>query len=170
MLISESYSELNKELHEKDPSWGTTADQWLSVIKGLMTKHKPASVLDYGCGKAVLAGHIPFIQSYDPNVPGYDIPPDAAELVLCVDVLEHIEPECIDAVLDDLRRLTKAVGFFVICTVPAVAVLSDGRNAHLIVESAEWWRDKIAKRFDIIDEQSAGINYVVTVGAKDGSN
>ena len=142
MLVSKSYSELNRQLHAADPSWGTTADRWLPEIKGLMAQYRPLSILDYGCGKAVLANHIPFIRCYDPNVPGYDAPQEKpAELVLCIDVLEHIEPECLDAVLDDLKRLVKEVGFFVICTAPAVAHLPDGRNAHLIVETSNCDRD-----------------------------
>lgn len=170
MLISESYSELNRRLHKDDPSWGTTADRWLPVIRDLIAKHRPASALDYGCGKAVLTSHIPFIRSYDPNIPGYDEAPEDADLVLCIDVLEHVEPDCIEAVLDDLKRLVRGVGFFVICKVPAVAVLPDGRNAHLIIEPSSWWRSKLAERFKFIDEQDMGVNYVVTVGIKDGNN
>ena len=69
--------------------------------------------------------------------------------IACVDVLEHIEPKLIDAVLQDLARVTKVKGYFTVAMYPARRVLKDGRNAHLIVEKAGWWLNKICKYFNI---------------------
>jgi hypothetical protein len=68
---------------------------------------------------------------------------------VCIDVLEHIEPEYLDGVLTDLKRVTKKVGFFTIATREANKKLEDGRNTHLIVENKDWWKEKLLKYFDI---------------------
>ena len=74
------------------------------------------------------------IQHYDPAIPDWADAPEPCEMVACIDVLEHIEPELIGNVLDDLQRVTRSIGLFTMATMPAVKVLEDGRNAHLIVE------------------------------------
>ena len=126
-------------------------------------------LLDYGCGANVnLSKHIKIknkisYQAYDPGVPRFSKPAFPAQLVCCIDVLEHIEPDCLDDVLDDLCRVTEAVGFFTVYTGPAQKVLSDGRNAHLIQQPAEWWLPKLWSRFDLQSFQVTGENsfYVV---------
>lgn len=70
-------------------------------------------------------------------------------MVACIDVLEHIEPDCLDNVLDHLCALTEGILFCSIDTGPAVKVLSDGRNAHLTQQPIEWWLPKIWERWDI---------------------
>ena len=89
------------------------------------------------------------IDRYDPAIPKWSEVPDPHEMVACIDVLEHIEPEFLDDVLDDLKRLTIRLGFFSIHTGPAVKTLSDGRNAHLIQEPPKWWLPKIMDRFEL---------------------
>jgi len=65
-------------------------------------------------------------------------------------VLEHIEPDFIDAVLLDLRSITQKVGFFSIATGAARKVLKDGRNAHLIQKPSSWWLPKLCEHFEIM--------------------
>jgi hypothetical protein len=68
-------------------------------LKDLIKQKNTKSISDYGTGKKNLllglkdAGinHIEYYP-YDPVFPEYD-PPKSAELVCCIDVLEHIEPE-----------------------------------------------------------------------------
>ncbi|MDG2242647.1 MAG: hypothetical protein P8L66_04035 [Rhodospirillaceae bacterium] len=59
------------------------------------------SVRDYGCGKgalrpAVLAALAPDLDvtEYDQAMLGKDSEPSPAHLVVCIDVMEHIEPDC----------------------------------------------------------------------------
>jgi len=106
--------------------------------------------LDYGCGKGFLAEELDFpIWEYDPAVSGKERLPKPADIVICTDVLEHIEPETLDAVLDDLRRVTRKVGVFSLCTAPANKTFSDGTDAHLIVMPKTWWQMKLAEYFEI---------------------
>jgi hypothetical protein len=69
-------------------------------------------------------------------------------MVVCTDVLEHIEPEHLDAVLRHVCSLAKKAVFLQIATRPAKKCLPDGRNAHLTVQSAEWWLAKIPARIE----------------------
>jgi SAM-dependent methyltransferase len=119
--------------------------------KDFIEKYKPASVLDYGCGSgattqmlAKLYPGISFI-GYDPAVPQFANEPEAAEMVYCFDVLEHIEPEHLDKVLDHINGLFTKCAYFKIDLGPAQKFLEDGRNAHLIQESAKWWESKISR-------------------------
>jgi 2-polyprenyl-3-methyl-5-hydroxy-6-metoxy-1,4-benzoquinol methylase len=151
MLISESYLFLNKELH-KGGSYGQKGDKWAPRVRALIENLNPSTILDYGCGQGALARSLAIdIHEYDPAIAGKDSPPEAADLVICTDVLEHIEPDCLEEVLNHLAAQTKTVLFAVISTRPARKVLADGRNAHLIVQPWEWWRTHLATRFTLTD-------------------
>jgi len=86
---------------------------------------------------------------YDPVFPEYG-EPRIADLVCCIDVLEHIEPNLIDNVIEEIARLVTHIGFISIHMGPAGKFLEDGRNAHLIQEPTSWWLEKFIKHFDII--------------------
>ncbi len=135
--------------------YGISGAGWAAKIKELIDSDKPSSVLDYGAGKGTVAAYlrnhavdIP-IAEYDPAIEAISKAPDPADLVICTDVLEHIEPKHLNAVLRDLARVTQQRLFFNISLRPSTKTLPDGRNAHLIVKSADWWREKLAKHFRI---------------------
>lgn len=81
--------------------------------------------------------------------PEWAAQPAPAQFVACIDVLEHIEPELLENVLDDLQRVTANTGVFSVHTGPARKLLPDGRNAHLIQQPASWWLPKFMARFDL---------------------
>ena len=89
---------------------------------------------------------------YEPSNELWSSTPEPTEFVACIDVLEHIEPELLDNVLNDLQRVTMKFGLFTIHTGPAAKTLPDGRNAHLIQEPLSWWEDKIKLRFKILKQ------------------
>ena len=89
------------------------------------------------------------VLEYDPAIEGKNKVPLPADLVVCTDVLEHIEPEYLDSVLVHLASLTQLASFFVVHTGPAQKELADGRNAHLTIENSEWWRRKIGAYFQV---------------------
>jgi 2-polyprenyl-3-methyl-5-hydroxy-6-metoxy-1,4-benzoquinol methylase len=153
MRITEEYREANKRLHEINERYGTSGAKWARKVSQLVQSTGCTSVLDYGCGKGLLAAALPElgIVEYDPAIPGKDREPDPADFVVCTDVLEHIEPDCLDAVLDHIRKLSLKYAFLNIATRPAVKHLPDGRNAHLIIESAEWWRGRVEPFFTIVE-------------------
>ena len=153
-MISDAYKAEQQRLHATNPNYGVASVEFAPRVSHLINQMGITDVLDYGAGKGRLGqslevNHPVTVTMYDPGIPGLDEAPEPHELVCCIDVLEHIEPEHLDAVLDDLARVTKTVGFFTIHTGPAVKVLSDGRNAHLIQQGPEWWLPKIMARFDL---------------------
>ncbi len=119
----------------------------------------------------MLAKELDFpIWEYDPAIPHKDTPPRPADFVVCIDVLEHIEPDYLDTVLEDLARCTLGVGYLVICTTKSIKTLPDGRNTHLIVQDEVWWRDKISQYFAIapkgIIKGNAGTRLHIIVSPK----
>lgn len=76
--------------------------------------------------------------------------PASAGIVVCTDVLEHIEPACLDEVINHMRALMRVAGYFVIATRPDESkLLSDGRNPHLIIKPGDWWRSRLSSAFNI---------------------
>jgi len=152
MTISEDYRNLNRQLHADNKNFGTSGKKWAEAVKLIHERFKLDSILDYGCGKQTLSAALPNLNiiGYDPAIPELSAKPSAADLVVCGDVLEHIEPEYLDKVIDDLCQLSKKLLFVVLSTREAKKLLLDGRNAHLIVKPADWWINKFEGRFEII--------------------
>jgi hypothetical protein len=148
-VISDAYRRQNAEIHAASAKWGIMPMANIKLIKHLCTKTKIESILDYGCGKGRLGKVISCVQSYDPAVPEYTDPPRPADLVVCTSVLEHIEPECLDAVLGELKFLTWKMIFFVVATEPSKYVLADGRNSHLIIKPYEWWYPRLTAHWKV---------------------
>ena len=148
-LISDSYREQNRKLHETG-MYGISGHKHVTHVKYLSTSLMTVDILDYGCGNRTLEQTLGFqIKNYDPAISGLDTPPEPADIVVCTDVLEHIEPEYLESVLDDLKRVTKRAAYCVVDLIPAKKTLPDGRNAHLILESGNWWLEKLIPRFSI---------------------
>ena len=152
LTISPEYKALNQQLHEQNLAYGVGGGKHAKTVVGLVEKSQGAirSVLDYGCGKGYLAKELPWpIWEYDPCIAGKDETPKAADLVVCTDVLEHIEPDKLDVVLGDLRKVVKQLGYFTIHTGPAKKSLPDGRNTHLIQQPREWWVQALGQFFTV---------------------
>lgn len=168
--ISEIHIQRNARLHEEIPSYGIGgkkhADTVIKIAEKLINENnKFVSILDYGCGKGTLASSIPFpIWEYDPAISGKDKEPRSAELVVCTDVLEHIELELLENVLKDLKRVTKSVGYFVISTRPAIKTYFDGSNTHYIIKDKEWWEKKLTSYFTVakIFEKQSELHVIVS--------
>jgi hypothetical protein len=147
--ITPEYLEQNRRLHEAG-DYGVQGKRWAPPVLKLCEELGTRDILDYGCGQRSLEAALGFpIRNYDPCIPGLDAPPEPADLVVCTDVLEHVEPQCLDDVLDDLKRVTRTAGLFLVATRPAVKFLPDGRNAHLIQQPKSWWLPRLEKRFRV---------------------
>jgi hypothetical protein len=154
-IISDGYLAEQRELH-KDPNYGTASISAAPIVIDIMQKTGARSLSDYGAGKCNLhkamkdRGFTDFkYLPYDPAFPDLG-PPAPADLVCCIDVFEHIEPDYLDAVLDDLRSITRKIGFFSVNCGPANKLLADGRNAHLIQKPSSWWLPRLCERFEIV--------------------
>jgi hypothetical protein len=166
--ISEDYRRLQQQLHE-NPAYGVASLQFAPIVKQVAEQVGAKSLSDYGAGKKHLdralreLGLALDYRPYDPAFPEYGVP-QAADLVCCIDVLEHIELEYLDNVLDELAGITVGHGFFSIHTGPAMKHLADGRNAHLIQQPASWWLPRICGRFEVdaLQKNAGGFFLIVS--------
>ena len=75
------------------------------ILTNFLAEHTVNSIMDFGCGKGTpldsLKSDTMDIYSYDPITHPIKLP-EQVDLVYSRDVLEHIEPEQIDSVLENL--------------------------------------------------------------------
>ena len=166
-LISAPYRDLNARLHRENLAYGVGGERHAPTILKLSETLKTKNILDYGCGKGRLGTAIPWqIAEYDPAIAGKEELPKPADIVSCTDVLEHIEPDKLLFVLEDLRRCVRQVGYFTIHTGPAQKTLADGRNTHLIQQDKKWWAEQLAQFFEVGKIIEAGVELHIVVGPK----
>ena len=102
-LISDAYQEQQRIMHEAGP-YGTASISYAPIVSEVINRMEVLHLLDYGCGAACnLSKHLKVnhkltYQAYDPGVERFSKPPAPAEMVACIDVLEHIEPDKLDVI------------------------------------------------------------------------
>lgn len=151
--ILEHSNKLYKQLHQ-DPLLfrGASLKTHVHDIGKIIQDSNIKSLLDYGCGKAMThtdynlrkLWRLDNVGLFDPGVEQYWNKPEGQfDMTICIDVMEHVPPECVDDVLADIASYTKKIAVFSISTRPAGKKLPDGRNAHLTVKPAHWWKKKL---------------------------
>jgi len=170
LLISSDYRAQQRELHERNANYGTGGHRWATAVKTYAMRFGCLSILDYGAGPGrlhqALAGEGFDFRDYDPAMPGIDTPPEPADMVTCCDAMEHVEPECIDAVLDHIQSLARKMVYFVIPSSHSLKTLADGRNAHLTQQPLEWWLPKIEARWPkVVNAHMVGIDSIIVARA-----
>lgn len=166
--ITPEYASLQRQLHATG-TYGGVAVTYAPLVTSMIDRLEVTHLLDYGCGSQMALGNnikpkgALTYQAYDPGVEELASDPIPAQMVTCIDVLEHIEPDLLDNVLDHIASLTELVAFLTVHTGPAKKVLADGRNAHLIQEPMEWWLPQIWTRFDVrtVQKMSDKAFYVI---------
>ncbi len=147
-IIDKQYQQQIQEMHAKG-KFNNGAKQF-SLVRPFVEKYQPTTLLDFGCGKGALIEAIhaewPSIEvsGYDPGNPKFEQwPTHSFDTVISTDAIEHIEPEHLDNTLKMIASIMQRCGFFRIACHPAKKKLPDGRNAHLIVQEPDWWRQRI---------------------------
>jgi methyltransferase family protein len=153
--ISPGYKALNAALHAENPNYGAHGHKMGAHVLPLIRKFGIKTVVDYGCGKGGLKEWLrryspAEVTNYDPCIQEFSARPAPADLVVCTDVMEHVEPTYTDCVLADIQKLAVKAVFFNISIREALKVLPDGRNAHINLKPAEGWFDAVRDYFDIV--------------------
>lgn len=145
-MISDYWRDQNRKLHESHAGFGIRGARHSHIVEQLCYRLGTLDVLDYGCGKAKLAASLPFqIQSYDPAIVEFSAQPSPAHIVVCTDVMEHVESGMVVRTLAEINRLSLVICYFAIATKPDWSkLMPDGSNPHRTVESGDYWRDSIA--------------------------
>ena len=160
VTISEEQRQLNRELHNQRPDFGSKGGAGHQSVIGIVQRFHQLgelhSVLDYGTGKGLfpktLKKALPELKvgAYDPAVETFNQKPGKPfDLVTSFDVLEHVERGSIHAVLEEIRQLSRKLVYLQIDLQPAVKRLSSGRNAHILLAPPDWWLSQIAAHFPI---------------------
>lgn len=149
-LVSEPYKKLLEDLHLSSRKGFGGKVKPLKQLAEYLEQWKPKTFLDYGCGKGAMlesiAASYPNMKctGYDPGWGKYRRMPEGKfECVMCVDVLEHVEPKFLDNVLKHINQLSTKYIWICVDTIPAKKKLADGRNAHLIIKHNWWWKEKL---------------------------
>lgn len=127
-----------------------------NLVHDFVSKYRPWSLVDWGCANGNLLNRVeqdfPSIQElggYDPGNPDYMVVPAGTyDCLVSCDVIEHFEPELLDESLKLMQSKFQRAAFLIIACYPAKKRLPDGRNAHLIVENADWWIERVKQQFD----------------------
>jgi hypothetical protein len=156
-FISDEYLSVLHQWHRERPGHqGRSGFKYVDDLLPVIRQYEIKTVLDYGAGQCSLEPAIKNIwrnwkiawTNYDPAHPDIaELPEGKFDLVVSTDVLEHVEPERLEAVLDNIHGYAQKYVFLQISCREAAAVMPDGRNAHLIVQEREWWIEKVQAHF-----------------------
>jgi cyclopropane fatty-acyl-phospholipid synthase-like methyltransferase len=154
--LSNEYKEQLKTLHLKN-KMGKNSKRKIPKLFNMpefLEKYKPNSIIDYGCGSGGVVNFLlekyNIVEGYDPCVEKLSTwPTKKYDVLVSMDVLEHIEPEFLDDNLKLIETLFNKAAYLDIHTGASPAFLPDGRNAHLIQEQPNFWREKISKNMNV---------------------
>jgi len=139
--------------HHDERVYGTSSVKQIRYIRPWVRLRRPASILDYGAGQGRLTELLPAAvkHRYDPAIPEIAaLPAQPVDLLINVDVLEHIEEHDLDAVLDEMRRAASEA-IIIIDTIKAKRILQDGRNAHVTLRPHTWWLERLRRHFPDVE-------------------
>ena len=123
------------------------------------------TMLDFGCGRGDAYGepHRVYrdwgfsrkrVTLYDPAFANLStLPKNQSDLVICSDVLEHIEEAEVPEFIDTLFNYTGRVLWASVCCRPAKKRFPDGRNLHVTVQPFEWWKNQFAAAWQYREAQ-----------------
>jgi hypothetical protein len=148
-VISQKAKAANAGYHAEAPMWGASASRWLDEVTAHARHLEAKTILDFGCGKGrVKQGLDPKVYTvteYDPGIPGKDLWPSPADMVVCIDVMEHVEGPCVEATLVEIGELARTGAFMVIALYSNGAKLPNSDQAiHCTVLTPDQWLDRFA--------------------------
>lgn len=152
----ESLTEATKFHSVNQSNWiGEALAEYKHNVFNLIKENNVKNILDYGCGKAKFHSILfnnkkvpgsPMgidITPYDPAVPEFaNKPTGQYDLVLCVDVMEHVQEDKVEEVLKDIFTFSNRV-FLTITCYAATQTLVNGKNAHYTIKEPDWWKEKL---------------------------
>jgi hypothetical protein len=150
-MADENLVDFYSDLH-KNKSYGNTSVKVLRFIRPEIKILAPKSVIDYGCGQSRLLdeldlGYQARFRRYDPAIPAYSEKPEGVfDLLLNIDVLEHIREPDLDPIIEEMRSFCRNA-ILIVDTAPAELLLPDGQNAHVTLKPKDWWAERLGRHF-----------------------
>jgi hypothetical protein len=160
--LSTSHLRQQREAHRRADNYGRHRHLYLHDtmrrLAGTLREMAPGAVptwLDYGCGKGEFIAQITAlglftsITGHDPAVGCFSTRPSAQfDLVTCLDVLDIVEPQCLDAVLADVAQFTSRLALFDCLTRPKP---ESGLRPH----APFYWTMVVARRLHVVETWTA---------------
>ena len=125
------------------------------ILKTIIEKNKVENLLDYGSGKgeryfkeSSFGGETyPPLKDYwkinptlfDPGVPHPKPKNKKFDIVISIDVLEHIPLEDLNWVLNEIFDFSNGIVFLNIACYAAERTFSNGTNVHVSIYHPMWW-------------------------------
>ncbi len=148
---SQDHLDQYREIHATR-EWGNTSVKNLRFLRPEIRLLDPGSILDYGCGQSGFLEALGFgervrLLRYDPAIPDFaTAPSEKADLLINIDVLEHVPESDLDDVLTHMASLCRDA-LIVVDTKPAGLTLPNGQNAHCTLRPHAWWQEKLSHYF-----------------------
>lgn len=147
-LISKEYVQQQRRLHCHPDGYGGSGFKYADAVVAFAGEIGATAMLDYGCGagslKKAIDGRLK-VAEYDPAIEAKEKLPKPTHLVVCTDVLEHVEPQLLDNVINHIYALARKGAYLLVATRPSNKTLRDGRNAHLMIKPPAWWRERVQR-------------------------
>lgn len=164
--ISSEYQEQLLSVRQgTSKDWGTTGARNAGApIAEIVRRSGIAqpTLLDYGAGEGTLRRYLEGeihslrINEYDPCIPELQKMPDGNyDFVVSSDVLEHVERDCIEAVIDECFDKATFGVYHHIATCLTGRKLPDGRDFHILVRNHQWWKSMLDRAGWTLMEHSA---------------
>ena len=165
-LYSDSYIEMLEPM-VSDHGMGNTGPKYKNQILEVYKEYACTNMLDYGAGWGSLKDSlqpstIPILE-YEATRKDTLENRIKSDLLVCVDVLEHIELPYLENVFNDLKALTGIVSFITISTRASSKLLPDGRNAHLIIKPRKFWLKNYNKYFNTY-KMTENVDTIILIG------
>ena len=158
----DGFNLINGDKRSPDEAYnGRSTLVFAKLIRDIIQKNQITNMLDYGCGKGFFYDNsfevkdlkIKSLRDYwgikidlfDPCYENYSIinEDNIYDMVISIDVLEHIPEQDIDWVLDRIIGKAKKYVFINVACYSAAALLPNGNNAHININNHKWWFEKI---------------------------
>lgn len=170
-LFSKKHITGQKKVHEQCPAYGSASLVFAPMVSELINANHIKTLLDYGSGLGQVPSNLELnekldVQLYDPAIEQFSEAPKPAEMVICLDVLDVVEPKSVEAVLDHLQMLTRKMAFFSINTRAPEGSTDDER----VYQTLEWWLPKLMQRFELHYLSRINNGFVVVLKALPGTS
>lgn len=112
------------------------------------------NILDYGCGKGNNLFRLDCIfncinfDNYDPFIEKYSHEPEQSDFTICSNMLNFVEPQCIDNVLKHIADKTK---YMIVITIRMDDDPTCDRSNYKTDRTFQWWQGKLENYFTIVE-------------------
>lgn len=151
LIRKSSNVDLYRQIHNSKEDYGA-GSRHFEYVESILVCMRYSEVLDYGCGKGVLADQltgkgVAKCSKYDPAIRGIDEVPDRTfNAIINTDVLEHIPEDELDSTLERFTALSQNA-IIIPHLGKAREILPNGENAHCTIKTPDEWSSVFSRHY-----------------------